>query len=109
MKELIDFVCDGIKYNPKGKFYNTKSPVQTHPLYATNYYHKITSSYISSTGLSKNNSNAKFDLYVNGVICDRCLNVQQLINTILDIAENKDGIILRSYNDYYDVYLYYIK
>nr|DAJ86894.1 MAG TPA: hypothetical protein [Caudoviricetes sp.] len=102
----ITIECDN--FNEIVKNFNYSCSTQPKPIF-TNCYVKINKNYLMSIGLYNNKSDKLFDLYINGFIYERGLYTPQLINTILQKAHNKDGIVLRSYNDYGDVYLYLIE
>lgn len=107
MKELIDFVCQEIKYNPKGKFYNTKSPVQTQTfsgkdIYIRPYENVLTAKYIKDV-ITLLSTSYLYDLYINYEVSFKRLDRDELLNKILVFAKDKYGEITRSILDQTDI------
>ena len=69
-------------------------------------YHEITRDYLRVLGLYDISNKKQFDLYVNGYIEERGLYMNQLINRILNIGWNKEGVLLASMEDNSSLYLF---
>lgn len=95
MKELIDFVCNEITYNPKGKYYNVKYAMRSQNPYARQYENVLTPQYIKGVITMLEPSHI-YDLYINYEVCFRCLNRDELLKKILTFAKDKYGEITTS-------------
>lgn len=98
MKELIDL---GVFYGNEHYINSVEANIECNMR-----FNKITIHYLKVLGLYNLDSHKHYELYVNGILEERGLNLAQLINRILNVGWNKEGILLGSLEDNCTLFLF---